>query len=668
MDDKHFAALTDISEYGAELQKRIDSYYEYMQESGFYQKIRQCYRKYYALDNKGTSLSSSSIKSRGEKGELKITKINHFRNLIKHQVILATGSRPALEAIAMNSDYESQTQAILANGIIEYYLREKDLEKLIKKAALMTHIFSESYITTSWDPLSGKLYDVGEGPVYQGDVKYNCYDPLRVIRNPYRESSDQDWSITLDFINKYDLIATFPQFEEKILQLATKNELFNDFYIGSERLKNDDVTFYKFRHRQTPAVPKGRYTEFCDADTIFRDGELPYREVYVRRLSAEDVFGTMMSYISSFDLLPVQEAIDLLHSTILTNQSAFGVQNVQGPRGANIQVTNIPGGLRYLEYDMAKGKLEPLQLTATPPEIFNYAKEMERTGETLSGINSVSRGDPAASLKSGAALALVQSMAIQFNSDFQNSYYKLMEEVGTDTLHVLQDFAKIPRVAMIVGKANAYTFKEFMKDDINKVDRVIFSVTNPLSKTTAGKVEIANTLLQSGLIKTPEQYIQVLTTGRIEPMIEGDQSELMNIRKENEMMGDGQQPNAVATDNHKMHIQEHKIVLSSPNSREDVKVLNVALAHITQHLDLMKTTDPALLLLTGQQPLPPQMLGQQGAPPPQQPGQPSGPPPDSSMAATGEPPPEASPPGTRMPSMPNNPLTGKNFNPHTGGL
>ena len=37
--------------------------------------------------------------------------------------------------------------------------------------------------------------------------------------------------------------------------------------------------------------------------------------------------------------------------------------------------------------------------------------------ETLSGINSVVRGDPLPQLKSGAALALVQSLAVAFNTN-----------------------------------------------------------------------------------------------------------------------------------------------------------------------------------------------------------------------------------------------------------
>ena len=51
--------------------------------------------------------------------------------------------------------------------------------------------------------------------------------------------------------------------------------------------------------------------------------------------------------------------------------------------------------------------------------------------ETLSGVNSVARGNPEASLQSGTALAMVQSQALQFMSGLQQSYIQLIEDVGT---------------------------------------------------------------------------------------------------------------------------------------------------------------------------------------------------------------------------------------------
>ena len=69
--------------------------------------------------------------------------------------------------------------------------------------------------------------------------------------------------------------------------------------------------------------------------------------------------------------------------------------------------------------------------------------------ETISGISSVTRGNPEASLKSGTALALIQSMSLQFISGLQQNYVKLIEDVGTNLINILKDYAKTPKTIAI---------------------------------------------------------------------------------------------------------------------------------------------------------------------------------------------------------------------------
>lgn len=166
-----------------------------------------------------------------------------------------------------------------------------------------------------------------------------------------------------------------------------------------------------------------------DSDLVLIDTPMPYRKLPVYRISAGDIMGTPYGYSDLFDVLPLQDAINSLYSTILTNQNAFGVQNVLVPRGSDVNEENLGGALNILSYNAQFGKPEALNLTQTPAEIFNFVEKLERTAETLSGVNSVARGNPESSLKSGNALALVQSMALQYMSGLQQSYVKMVEDV-----------------------------------------------------------------------------------------------------------------------------------------------------------------------------------------------------------------------------------------------
>ena len=158
--------------------------------------------------------------------------------------------------------------------------------------------------------------------------------------------------------------------------------------------ETDNIFVYTLLHEPTPAMPNGRFTTCLDNGTVMLDGPLPYKETHVDRLAPDEEEGTIFGYTVGFDLLPVQEAIDIVYSTIITNQATFGVQNILAPKGHDLSTSQLAGGLTLMEYDPAIGKPETIQLLQTPPEMFNFAGQLEHLAETLSTVNSVARGNP----------------------------------------------------------------------------------------------------------------------------------------------------------------------------------------------------------------------------------------------------------------------------------
>jgi hypothetical protein len=223
----------------------------------------------------------------------------------------------------------------------------------------------------------------------------------------------------------------------------------------------------------------------------------------------------------AYDLAPIQDAINSLYSVVVTNQSSFGVQNILIPKGCDLTPSQIMDGLNLITYDAQFGKPESMNLTNTPAEIFNFISRLESIMETISGVNSVARGNPEPSLKSGSALALVQSMAIQFISGLQQSYTNLLEGVGVGLINILKSNATTPRMIEISGKKNRSYTKEFINTDLSNINRVVVDVGNPLSRTSSGRVQMAENLLQYMPDKiNPMQYLNVINTGQLEPLTE----------------------------------------------------------------------------------------------------------------------------------------------------
>lgn len=618
---EYFAAK-ESSECAGIILRKSTMWCNNLESNGYLDKLRMSWAAYHGAYYSDVS-NGHQITFGGVEGEIVNLPVNHLRNLAQHVLVMTTASRPTMEARATNTDYKSLTQTVLANGLLDYYMREKRLEGFLKRAVEYAIVMGTGYIKMAWNETSGQEYDFNEETnttIYEGDIEFQNLSPFDVVLDNTKETSQEnDWIVCRTWKNRYDVAAKYPEFKDEITRLPSKSESMQHRFNFISNDNTDDIAVFEFYHRRSEALPDGRYLMFLDEDIVLNDSPMPYRSIPIYRISPSDILGTPYGYTNVFDLLPLQEAINSLYSTILTNQNAFGVQNILVPRGSDISISELTGGLNIIEANIQNGmKPEALNLTQTPAEVFKFAEMLKGEMEVLSGVNSVARGQPEASLKSGNALALIQSMAIQFMSGLQQSYVALIEDVGTAVINMLRDYAAVPRVAAIVGKNNRSYMKEFKGDDLINVNRVIVDVGNPLARTTAGRVQMAEQLLQMGAIKNPSQYFTVINTGKLDTMTEGTQTELLCIKSENEALMNGENPPVLLTDDHHQHVLEHKSVLADPDLRKNPELVQIVLAHIQEHFNQAQNTDPALLQWLGQQPLPSPMVQQppQGGPPP----------------------------------------------------
>lgn len=656
-NDTYFATA-DTRTCAEEVLKRKDNYYKWLNINGTTRQWATNFRYFF-----GGRTTAGQVQPGGQEGEYRTMNVNHFRNLLLHIKQLVTSQRPAFEPRAVNSDPKSQKQTILARGILDYYMREKRVERDLDTALDYALAFGEGFVHTRWDANLGNIWATDpetNKDQKTGDVISSAYEPIDVIRDPLlNQYRDRNWLILRNRVSKWILAETYPEYRDQLLAVQPTRDPLGHYRFNGDTyaVETDLITMYTFYHAKDESCPDGRMMTLIEDDLVLTDGPLPYRHIPVQRLAAAEIFGSPFGYTVAYDLSALQEAYDAATSAIKSNQEMFAVQNILVPQGMGFNVVDLGGQLKAIEYDATSGaKPEPLNLLSTPREVFEFLQSLEAQMMTISGVNSVSRGDPQASLKSGAALALVQSMSIQFNQALQASYVELLEDVGSGIIHLLQDYANAPRMAAIAGKYNRSYMEEFTGDDLDQIDRVIIDAGNPMMSTVAGKMELAQTMLQAGFIKMPDELLSVINTGSLQPLTQGKTSELLQLAQENEMLKDGEPIQAIITDDHVLHISEHKSVVADPAVRKDPAILSAVLEHLQQHIELLK--DPGyqeLLQLMGQP-----GLGQPQAP--QGPGIPqqNGPQPDANAQVASMQP--------SMPSSPKNAMTQNQWNPQTGGL
>lgn len=601
-----YFANKEASELEHDLYDWVKNYYDYIQRISVLQVWRNSYRECFkALKHNGRLLYN------GEKGEYRTLFMNQYRSFGQNIITSIVNIRPSWEPKATNSDYKSNEQVKVAKPLLDYYMDQKKAARCLDMAAADAVYYGEGFIFPEWNPTLGEaLVPDEDGNIkYEGDVQYTNFMPVDVITDPSLRSWDEcTWYILRKWVNKYELAAKYPDHYGAIM---SQNRDFTDIWISfwNEQYnvyqKGDMIPVYEFYHEKTNSCPDGRYAFFVK-NQILNDGPLPYRNLYLTRICPIEMRNTRLGYSVMYDLLPIQKGYDILYSTIMTNQANFGVQNIMAPRGSNINVSAMTGGLNYIQYDAMVGKPESVNFTQTAPEVFNFIKILEEQMSLISGVNQTSRGNPPPNVTSGVAIALQNASQDQYSSYLKRSWLDAIAKTGTYTFKLLQDFANTKRVVSIVGLDNRSYLKGFSGQDINDIDRVVVDPGNPINQTVAGRMNLAELLLKNGYTQTPEQIIEVMTTGRIEPMFKSLQSELMNIKLENTRMmtDDPNQPMVIKTDNHKLHILEHKCVLDDPDMRSNPDVVTRVLAHIQAHEDAayqMGATDPYLAQVLGEQ-------------------------------------------------------------------
>jgi hypothetical protein len=668
------------------LVRKVDAYYEYCSKYGFMDRWRRAYMAYYGMSETGTD--TTRLNQAGTNGELYVLKVNHFRSLLQNLLVLICQQPPAIQPKASNTDSQSMNQTILAKSVIDYYMREQNAEKFLNEAAEFSLFGAEGFVTLTWDATAGQEAginpDTGK-PFYDGDAKFKSFHPIDVIRECATDSNESSkWYIVREFENKYDLAAKFPEFASDLISIQKSPDFMNKYnYVSYDMADCDDIPTYTFYHEPTDAVPNGRLFKYVTNDLWLTDTSLPYKHLPVYGMRPAKWFGTRFGYTVAYDMMGIQKNIDALNSVVATNQMNYGIQNIVVERGSEVNVVGLAQGLNAIEVNPGSKPPTPLNLVQTPGEIFSQIQNLVKEMETLSGINSTARGNPEESLKSGTALALVAAQAIQFNSGLQKSYNNLIQDVCTGLIEILQLFANTPRIAAIAGKSNRSRVKEFKGEDLANISRVVCESVNPISKTAAGRLQMAQDLLQiPNMIQTPQHYFEVVETGTLEPMLEHQTSQMIYIRSENEELADGNKVQALVTDQHLIHIHEHSTVLDSIEARQNPAIIKNTTDHIQDHINQLKTADPALLQALGQQPIPkpqpPQPSPQAGPPHPPGPGGPPGQPlppgahPSMPGPQPGAPGPQPGPPHPAAPSpIPIGPkmaphVAAKHFPKHTG--
>lgn len=587
--------------------------------------------------------AQSSLNFEGQLGELVKMAVPQARSLNTQFLSLTTKQKLHFEPQALSNDAATLADTRIAQALADQIVIEQNLDQKGYRLAELCSILGSSYVKACWSPNSGKNKGVDPGgkPVYSGGLKISVHSVYDISFDHIKEDFyEQDWVQVKALKNRWDLIAEYPQLETEIRMLPKAGADKDTVFYWQMNLDEDSVWVYEFFHRATPALPLGRYTVYADPSTVFYDEHNPYINdsgayIPIAEMKPEPIAGTGFGYPNFCNILPLQEMLDHNCSAIAANNNAFAVKSILNPIGNDINVKHIQG-LKFINYKPMNtpgaGKPEVLDLNTTSPEIYKFNDMIVKYMQQIYAINSAIRGEPGAGITSGTAIATLSANAIEFAQNFTKSYVNCLERSMYNAILCYANFANEEQMVAVSGPNDSVIAKSFTGQDLKNIKRIDCGIANPLLATAAGKLEVANNLLQTGQFSV-KRYLKILEGAPTEALYDREFDEENFIQQENDELRkeDGASVKAIASDDHPVHMQAHKALMDNQSVRNNPALAEKILAHIYDHFGLAKSVDPLLyqMLKSGQMP-PMQMMQQmqqqqvqQLQPPPA----PAGPPP-----------------------------------------
>jgi len=616
--DKYFA-VEESKDLVSELIQREEDYYTVLSSSGIARvqsrNLEYYYSKLFESDDTGISFAGD--------GELIKMVVNEGRVLVRQLVSLISKARLNFDPIAITSDEDTLTDSRVAKALIQQTITKKNIDYLADRALETCCVTGQAYIILHWDNMAGELYvrDEDGTPFFTGEVMYDVASCQDVIFDYRCESIyDAEWFIHKKRVNRWSLVARYPKFKKQILELPAAEDTFLDGLNSqvSFSTSEDYVTLKYFYHKPSPQLPEGRIVIYCDEDTVFHSQENSYGVNPIVEIKPEALDKCGWGYPMFSTLLPLAEMMDMAFSTIATNNAALGIQSIACASNSNVSVRDV-GPLTFLMYTPLagvpnSGKPEPLNLVATAPETFKFMESLRSYMVELSGLNDAIRGQPSAQISSGKALGILSANALELSQSLQKSYIRALETLMYYTVLAYRNFATVEQTVALTGDDDTQIARKFLGSDLADIRSVVMRVSNPLSLSAAGRMVMAENMLQAGILTDPDDYLVVMETGSLKATYNDKVDEHTLIREENNAMLEGKWTDVIATDDHAKHINAHRSLLSKTAVRSNAQLSQKILEHILKHLTVAQETSPALLAVVETGRLPPPAPP---APPPQ---------------------------------------------------
>jgi hypothetical protein len=480
---------------------------------------------------------------------------NRVRVMLRKEMAKLTKEEPMGFVIPQSSDDEDILAAQAGDNLAQYFWREQDMMKHIRRAVFWMSLIGTGFIKDGYDEKA--RFDA----VQRGNVFCDRVSPFHIFVPDVQEEELENQPHVIHAVAK-NPDAVERMYGTSVKADSTGTDILEDKFLSALGIKQSStktqVYVKEMWLKPCKMMKDGGIIIFTQDQLIkaiegwpFQHGQYPFSKFDLMPT------GRFYSESSMVDLIPLQKEYNRTRSQLVEAKNRMAKPQLLAPRGSvdPNKITSEPG--LVIQYTPGFQPPTPLTLANIPQYVIEELNRSYSDMEDISSQHAISRGGTPAGVHAATAISYLQEQDDSVLAYSIASIESGVERVTRHWLSYVTQFWDSQRQIQVAGENGAFEMYILDKNSLNSNTNYTIQAGSATPRSLAAKQAFIMELYKMGLVPPDKalHYLQMSETGK---MYEELQVNARQAQRENVKLSQGDQTVRVNTwDEHLAHIQEH---------------------------------------------------------------------------------------------------------------
>jgi hypothetical protein len=480
---------------------------------------------------------------------------NKVRSFLRKEQAKLTKQMPMGFVIPASSDDEDILAAQAGDNLSEFFWREQDLMKHVRRAVFWMSLVGTGFLKDGYD--ENARFDA----VQRGDVFIDRVTPFHVFVPDIQEEELENQPHMIHAAAKNpDYVERV--YGKKVQPDSSGTDMVEDKFLSSLGIKQSSsktqIYIKEMWLKPCKMMKNGGVVIFTQDQLIHVVDGWPYNHGQYP-LTKMDLMptGRFYSESSMVDLIPLQKDYNRTRSQLIEAKNRMAKPQLLAPRGSvdPNKITSEPG--LVIQYTPGFQPPVPLQLAQMPQYVLEELNRTYSDMEDISSQHAISRGGTPAGVHAATAISYLQEQDDSVLAYSISSIEAGVERITRHWLSYVTQFWDAQRQVQVSGENGSYEMFQLDKNSLNGNTNYVVQAGSATPRSLAAKQAFIMELFKMGLVPPDKalRYLEMSETGK---MYEEMQVNARQAQRENAKMSQGDPNITVNTwDDHPSHIIEH---------------------------------------------------------------------------------------------------------------